>query len=45
MTTTARKQDWPGSSGQKYTYEVYPIGTDFKKVPGNYIFARYAPGE
>ena len=45
MTTTAQKQDWTGSSGQKYTYEVYPIGTNFRPVPGNYIFARYAPGE
>ncbi len=31
---------WPGVSGKKYRYRIYPIGTSFKDEPGNYIFAR-----
>ncbi len=30
----------PGRSGQHYTYGIYPKGTTFTKVPGNYIFVR-----
>lgn len=32
--------DWEGISGKKYSYGIYPIGTTFKKVPGNYVFAK-----
>ena len=31
---------WPGKSGQKYEYRSYPLGTTFKEIPGNYIFAK-----
>lgn len=31
---------WTGASGVQYKYWIHPIGTDFKAVPGNYIFAR-----
>ncbi|MFA5293773.1 MAG: GIY-YIG nuclease family protein [Phycisphaerae bacterium] len=31
---------WPGLSGKEYKYGIYPIGTSFKKEPGNYIFAK-----
>jgi len=31
---------WEGKSGQKYGYWIHPIGTEFKKEPGNYIYAR-----
>jgi len=31
---------WPGISGQEYKYLIYPIGTSFKPVAGNYIFAK-----
>lgn len=31
---------WIGKSGQKYRYRIYPVRTDFKTVPGNYIFAK-----
>jgi hypothetical protein len=31
---------WDGVSGREYTYSIYRIGTQFKAVPGNYIFAR-----
>ena len=31
---------WSGASGQKYKYWIYPIGSSFKPVAGNYIFAR-----
>jgi hypothetical protein len=34
------KCTWTGKSGTKYIYEIYPIATEFKAVPGNYIFAR-----
>jgi len=40
---------WTGASGKGYTYFIYPIGTEFNAVPGNYIFAKettphtYAP--
>ena len=40
MTTTTQTVTWPGQSGKQYTYEVYRIGTNFNKVPGNYIFAK-----
>lgn len=32
--------NWPGKSGKEYKYWIYPIGTSFKTVPGNYIFAK-----
>jgi len=31
---------WEGKSGKKYGYWIYPIGTSFKDVPGNYIYAK-----
>ena len=44
-TQTARKCEWTGKSGAKYTYEVHPIGILWSDVPGNYIFAKEtAPG-
>jgi hypothetical protein len=36
----ADKYIWTGASGKKYEYEIYPIGTNWNDVPGNYIFAR-----
>ena len=39
-TTAAKTIIWKGQSGEEYRYSIYPIGTDFKGVPGNYIFAR-----
>lgn len=32
--------EWPGLSGQTYTYYIFPIGTFLKDVPGNYVFAK-----
>ena len=41
----AQTIDWPGQSGKTYRYWIYPIGTSFKEVGGNYIFAKEArPG-
>ena len=42
MTTATSTQtiDWPGLSGREYRYYIYPIGTPFNAVPGNYIFAK-----
>jgi hypothetical protein len=34
--------NWEGKSGKKYPYYVYPIGTSFKPISGNYIFAKPA---
>ena len=31
---------WSGESGTEYLYEVYPIGTPFRPLSGNYIYAR-----
>ena len=31
---------WTGQSGEKYQYGSYQIGTSFKNVPGNYIYAK-----
>ena len=32
--------NWPGTSGRNYGYWVYPIGTNLKDSPGNYIYAK-----
>ena len=31
---------WDGKSGKEYKYWIHPIGTSFKPVAGNYIFAK-----
>lgn len=31
---------WRGASGQSYTFETHPVGTQFKPVSGVYIFCR-----
>ena len=31
---------WPGASGKKYKYRIYPLNTSFEDSPGNYIFAK-----
>ena len=36
----AEKINWTGKSGAKYTYSIFPKGTTFKKLNGNYIFAK-----
>lgn len=36
----ADKCIWTGASDKKYEYEIYPIGTNWNDVPGNYIFAK-----
>ena len=30
---------WTGQSGKEYPYEIYPVNTGFKALPGNYIYA------
>jgi excinuclease UvrABC nuclease subunit len=38
--------NWPGRSGLKYLYWIYPIETAFNDAPGNYVFARQSsPGK
>ena len=34
---------WVGASGTEYKYWIYPIGTNFKDEPGNYIYAKAIP--
>jgi len=36
----ADKCIWIGVSGKEYEYEIYPIGTNWNDIAGNYIFAR-----
>jgi len=31
---------WPGRSGAKYLFQVHPLGTTFRPVPGIYIYAK-----
>lgn len=31
---------WPGQSGTEYPYEIQPIDTVFRPLPGNFIYAR-----
>ena len=38
MMTEERTALWSGQSGKKYKYCIYPVGTSFNDVPGNYIF-------
>ena len=38
------KAKWKGASGRTYEYHVYKIGTQFKHLPGNYIYARVKRG-
>jgi hypothetical protein len=37
---TAPKITWNGHSGTPYEFEIYPKGTTFNNVDGNYIFAQ-----
>jgi hypothetical protein len=30
---------WPGQSGSQYQYEIFPIDTAFRPLPGNFIYA------
>lgn len=35
--------NWYGISGQKYTFEVYPLGTEFFSLSGVYILCTVLP--
>jgi hypothetical protein len=37
---SAQLIDWQGATGHTYRHYILPIGTQFKALPGNYIFAR-----
>jgi len=34
--------NWTGQSGKEYSYEIYPLETSFRALPGNYIYAGQA---
>ena len=38
--TATRSINWSGLAGRQYEYRIYPLGTNFKAAPGNYIFAK-----
>ena len=44
LATEIETVHWRGASGSDYKYWVYPIGTTFKEVPGNYIFTKRENG-
>jgi hypothetical protein len=31
---------WPGQSGAEYPYQIHPLHTDLKRLPGVYIYAK-----
>lgn len=35
-----RSYDWPGQSGKKYEFQIYPLNASLKALPGVYIYAR-----
>lgn len=37
--------EWPGHSGESYTYYVYEWPTAFRSVPGNYVFCKLVNSE
>jgi len=38
--SNAQTIKWSSKSGTQYEYYIYSIGTSFKEIPGNYIFAK-----
>ena len=38
--TVSTAFNWPGESGTEYQYEIYSLNSDFRPLPGNYIYAR-----
>ena len=32
--------NWPGQSGKEYHYDIFPLATAFRPLPGNYVYAR-----
>lgn len=38
--TSKPTNSWTGQSGKGYRYEVYALDTEFRPLPGNYIYAR-----
>jgi hypothetical protein len=40
QSTDSQSMRWPGQSGKEYPYEVHPIDTAFKALPGNFIYAK-----
>ena len=39
-SATCTAHDWPGQSGKEHHYEVYPLDTTFRPLPGNCIHAK-----
>lgn len=45
MSNEVTTINWPGASGRRYKYWIYPLGHEMKAAAGNYCFAKQtAPG-
>ena len=42
QSTSPASINWPGQSGKGYQYQVYPLDTAFRPLPGMYIYAGQA---
>jgi hypothetical protein len=42
QSTASTQMSWPGQSGKEYQYEIFPIDTAFRALPGNFIYAQQA---
>jgi hypothetical protein len=42
QSTASTMVSWPGQSGRAYQYEIFPIDTGFRPLPGNFIYAQQA---
>jgi hypothetical protein len=38
-STPSTMISWEGQSGKQYQYEIFPIDTAFRALPGNFIYA------
>jgi predicted GIY-YIG superfamily endonuclease len=46
MANPDTQWEWEGQSGNKYKYEIHPIGRSFNEKSANYIYAKkVSPGE
>lgn len=39
QSTGPPRVSWTGESGTAYSYEIHPLETEFRPLPGNYIYA------
>ena len=44
QSTTSALIHWGGQSDSQYQYEIHPIDTAFRPLPGNFIYAKQVEG-